>query len=216
MTWRSERWGRRGSWSPSRGSAAWGCPRGTGRRTTRIDRDDPPRARARDHFLDTADVYGQGANEEFLGRASRAGATNRARDEVRQPLVRRRHAAIDGTPEYVRAAIAASLERLDVDHVDLYYQHRVDPNTPIEETVGAMAELVDAGKVRHLGLSEAGPDTIRRAHAVHPITALQSEWSLWTRDPEAEVLSVVRELGIGSSPTVPSAAVSSPGASVAG
>jgi aryl-alcohol dehydrogenase-like predicted oxidoreductase len=104
---------------------------------------------------------------------------------------------IDGSPDYVRDAIDASLRRLNVDYVDLYYQHRVDAQTPIEETVGAMAELVEAGKVRHLGLSEAGPETIRRAHAVHPITALQSEWSLWTRDPEGGVLDTVRELGIG-------------------
>ena len=104
---------------------------------------------------------------------------------------------IDGTPRYVHAAIDASLRRLRVDYVDLYYQHRVDGNTPIEETVGAMAELVEAGKVKHIGLSEAGPQTIRRAHVVHPITALQSEWSLWTRDPEAEVLPTVRDLGIG-------------------
>ena len=149
-------------------------------------------------FLDTADVYGQGANEELVGRAI-AGrrdefvlATkfgNRWFDDGTR--------TIDGSPDYVRAAIDASLKRLNVEYVDLYYQHRVDANTPIEETVGAMAELVEAGKVKHLGLSEAGPDTIRRAHAVHPITALQSEWSLWTRDPEAEVLPVVRELGIG-------------------
>src|SRR5213078_4712457 len=104
---------------------------------------------------------------------------------------------IDGSPEYVREAIDASLKRLGVDYVDLYYQHRVDADTPIEETVGAMAELVAAGKVRHLGLSEAGAQTIRRAQAVHPITALQSEWSLWTRDPEAEVLPAVRELDVG-------------------
>jgi aryl-alcohol dehydrogenase-like predicted oxidoreductase len=149
-------------------------------------------------FLDTADVYGQGDNEELVGRAI-AGrrdevvlATkfgNRWFDDGRR--------MIDGSPEYVREAIDASLRRLDVEYVDLYYQHRVDANTPIEETVGAMAELVTAGKVRHLGLSEAGPETIRRAHAVHPITALQSEWSLWTRDPEAAVLPTVRELGIG-------------------
>jgi aryl-alcohol dehydrogenase-like predicted oxidoreductase len=104
---------------------------------------------------------------------------------------------INGRPEYVRAACDASLERLGVDHIDLYYQHRVDKTVPIEETVGAMAELVEQGKVRHLGLSEASPETIRRAHAVHPITALQTEYSLWTRDPEAEVLPTVRELGIG-------------------
>ena len=149
-------------------------------------------------FLDTADVYGQGDNEELVGRAI-AGR----RDEVvlATKFGNRRlqdgTRTIDGSPEYVRSAIDASLRRLNVDYVDLYYQHRVDANTPIEETVGAMAELVDEGKVRHLGLSEAGPETIRRAHAVHPITALQSEWSLWTRDPEGGVLDTVRELGIG-------------------
>jgi len=149
-------------------------------------------------FLDTADVYGQGDNEELVGRAI-AGR----RDEVvlATKFGNRRTQdgtrTIDGSPEYVRSAIDASLRRLNVDYVDLYYQHRVDANTPIEETVGAMAELVSAGKVRHLGLSEAGPETIRRAHAVHPITALQSEWSLWTRDPEGGVLDTVRELGIG-------------------
>ena len=149
-------------------------------------------------FLDTADVYGRGANEELVGRAI-AGR----RDEVvlATKFGNRWFAdgtrTIDGTPAYVHAAIDASLRRLEVDHVDLYYQHRVDASTPIEETVGAMAELVHAGKVRYLGLSEAGPQTIRRAQAVHPITALQSEWSLWTRDPEAEVLPTVRELGIG-------------------
>ena len=149
-------------------------------------------------FLDTADVYGQGANEELVGRAI-AGrrdevvlATkfgNRWFDDGRR--------TIDGSPDYVREAIDASLRRLNVDYVDLYYQHRVDADTPIEETVGALAELVRAGKVKHIGLSEAGPETIRRAHAVHPITALQSEWSLWTRDPESAVLPTVRELGIG-------------------
>jgi aryl-alcohol dehydrogenase-like predicted oxidoreductase len=149
-------------------------------------------------FLDTADVYGDGDNEELVGRAI-AGR----RDEVvlATKFGNRRleggTRTIDGSPEYVRSAIDASLRRLNVDYVDLYYQHRVDANTPIEETVGAMAELVSAGKVRHLGLSEAGPETIRRAHAVHPITALQSEWSLWTRDPEGGVLDTVRELGIG-------------------
>jgi aryl-alcohol dehydrogenase-like predicted oxidoreductase len=149
-------------------------------------------------FLDTADVYGEGDNEELVGRAiaGRRGEVvlatkfgNRRFDDGRR--------TIDGSPAYVRSAIDASLRRLNVDYVDLYYQHRVDANTPIEETVGAMAELVSAGKVRHLGLSEAGPETIRRAHAVHPITALQSEWSLWTRDPEGDVLDTVRELGIG-------------------
>jgi aryl-alcohol dehydrogenase-like predicted oxidoreductase len=150
------------------------------------------------NFLDTADVYGQGDNEELVGRAI-AGR----RDEV---VLATKFGnrwfddgtrTIDGSPQYVRDAIDASLRRLNVEYVDLYYQHRVDANTPIEETVGAMAELVAAGKVRHLGLSEAGPETIRRAHVVHPITALQSEWSLWTRDPEQAALPTVRELGIG-------------------
>jgi aryl-alcohol dehydrogenase-like predicted oxidoreductase len=149
-------------------------------------------------FLDTADVYGQGANEELVGRAI-AGHRD---DVVLATKFGNRwfddgSRTIYGTPEYVQTAIDASLRRLNVDHVDLYYQHRVDANTPIEETVGAMAELVRAGKVKHIGLSEAGPETIRRANGVHPITALQSEWSLWTRDPEGEVLQTVRELGIG-------------------
>ncbi|HET8529366.1 MAG TPA: aldo/keto reductase [Gaiellaceae bacterium] len=149
-------------------------------------------------FLDTADVYGQGSNEQLVGKAI-AGR----RDEVVlatkfgnrwfEDGTRR----IDGSPDYVRQAIDASLRRLGVDHVDLYYQHRVDADTPIEETVAAMAEQVQAGKVKHLGLSEAGAQTIRRAHAVHPITALQSEYSLWTRDPEGEILDTCRELGIG-------------------
>jgi len=157
-------------------------------------------------FLDTADVYGVsfGENERLVGRAI-AGR----RDEVvlatkfanaTNPDGSRR---IDGRPEYVREAIDASLARLGVDHVDLYYQHRVDADTPIEETVGAMAELVAAGKVRHLGLSEASAATIRRAHAVHPITALQSEYSLWTRDLEGEILDTCRELGIGLVPYSP-------------
>jgi aryl-alcohol dehydrogenase-like predicted oxidoreductase len=149
-------------------------------------------------LLDTADVYGQGDNEELVGRA----IAGRRDDVVLATKFGNRwfddgSRTIDGTPAYVNEAIDASLRRLNVDHVDLYYQHRVDANTPIEETVGAMAELVRAGKVKHIGLSEAGPETIRRANAVHPITALQSEWSLWSRDPEGEVLSTVRELGIG-------------------
>ena len=149
-------------------------------------------------FLDTADVYGAGHNEELVGRAI-AGR----RDEVvlatkfGNRWFEDGSRTIDGSPEYVRQAIDASLRRLNVDHVDLYYQHRVDANTAIEETVGAMAQLVAVGKVKHIGLSEAGAETIRRASAVHPITALQSEWSLWTRDPEDEVLPTVRELGIG-------------------
>jgi aryl-alcohol dehydrogenase-like predicted oxidoreductase len=149
-------------------------------------------------LLDTADVYGQGRNEELVGRAI-AGR----RDEVvlatkfGNRWFEDGSRTIDGSPDYVRSALDASLKRLGVDHVDLYYQHRVDANTPIEETVGALAELVEAGKVKHIGLSEAGVDTIRRAHAVHPITALQSEYSLWTRDPEDGVLDTCRELGIG-------------------
>jgi aryl-alcohol dehydrogenase-like predicted oxidoreductase len=149
-------------------------------------------------FLDTADIYGQGANEELVGRAiagrrDEVVLATKFGNRVREDGTR----TIDGSPDYVRQAIDASLRRLGVDYVDLYYQHRVDANTPIEETVGALAELVRAGKVRHIGLSEAGAQTIRRAHAVHPITALQSEWSLWTRDPEPEALPTVRELGIG-------------------
>ena len=149
-------------------------------------------------FIDTADIYGNGHNEELVGRAIKG-----RREEVVLAtkfgnLVRPDGSrAIRGSAGYVRSACDASLKRLGVDTIDLYYQHRVDPDTPIEETVGAMAELVAAGKVRHLGLSEAAPATIRRAHAVHPITALQSEYSLWTRDHEKDVLPTVRELGIG-------------------
>jgi aryl-alcohol dehydrogenase-like predicted oxidoreductase len=150
-------------------------------------------------FLDTADMYGWGANERLVGKA----IADR-RDEfvvaskfgnIRGPAGE--YLGISGTPDYVRSACDASLERLGVDSIDLYFQHRVDPETPIEETVGAMADLVQEGKVRYLGLSEAAPDTIRRAHAVHPISALQTEYSLWSRDPEAEILPTVRELGIG-------------------
>jgi aryl-alcohol dehydrogenase-like predicted oxidoreductase len=157
-------------------------------------------------FFDTADMYGPYTNEELLGRALKG-----RREEViiatkfgivrdpKKPDFR----GISGKPNYVRKSCEGSLQRLGVDVVDLYYQHRVDPDTPIEETVGAMAELVGEGKVRFLGLSEAGAETIRRAHAVHPITALQSEYSLWTRDPEDEVLGVCRELGIGFVPYSP-------------
>src|SRR3954466_13012329 len=151
------------------------------------------------NFLDTADMYGPFTNEQLVGRAIRG-----RRDEVvlATKFGNERNpdgswVGINGTPEYVRKACDASLERLGVDRIDLYYQHRVDNDTPIEETVGAMKELVEAGKVRHLGLSEAAPETIGRAHAVHPITALQTEYSLWTRDPEDEILPTVRELGIG-------------------
>jgi aryl-alcohol dehydrogenase-like predicted oxidoreductase len=156
-------------------------------------------------FLDTADMYGPFTNEQLVGRAV-AGR----RDEVvlatkfgneRRPDGSR--VGINGRPEYVRAACDASLQRLGVDVIDLYYQHRVDPDTPVEDTWGAMAELVQTGKVRHLGISEAAPSTIRRAHAVHPVTALQTEWSLWSRDPEDELLPLVRELGIGFVPYSP-------------
>ncbi len=157
-------------------------------------------------LLDTADMYGPYKNEELVGKAikGRRDAVNIATKFgiVRDP----QNAAmrgINGQPDYVRACCEASLKRLGVDHVDLYYQHRVDPNTPIEETVGAMADLVKAGKVRYLGLSEAAPATIRRAHKIHPISALQTEYSLWSRDPEDEILPTVRELGIGFVPYSP-------------
>ena len=162
-------------------------------------------------FLDTAQLYGPMTNEELIGRAidghrdeyviatkfgRRIEPTTKAGDlSTLGPL--------DGSANHVRASIEGSLRRLGTDHVDLYYQHRVDPNVPIEETVGAMAELVQQGKVRHLGLSEAAPDTIRRAHATHPITAVQTEYSLWSRDPEAGVIPVCRELGIGFVPYSP-------------
>ncbi len=151
------------------------------------------------NFLDTSDAYGPFKNEELVGRAIR-GRRERVVIATKFGIERRpdgTSAGINGRPEYVRRACDASLRRLGVDHIDLYYQHRVDPKVPIEETVGAMADLVKAGKVRHLGLSEAAPPTIRRAHAVHRITALQSEYSLWSRDPEDEILPTVRELGIG-------------------
>jgi aryl-alcohol dehydrogenase-like predicted oxidoreductase len=157
-------------------------------------------------FLDTADTYGIGDNEELVGKTIRG-----RRDEVflatKFANVRKKDDPkfweIDGRPEYVRSACDASLKRLGVDHIDLYYQHRVDPRTPIEDTVGAMAELVKAGKVKYLGLSEASPATIRRAHKVHPITALQTEYSLWERHVEKEILPTVRELGIGFVPYSP-------------
>ncbi|GAB3199278.1 aldo/keto reductase [Nocardioides hungaricus] len=156
-------------------------------------------------FLDTADMYGPFTNEQLVGKAI-AGH----RDEVRlatkfgnERLPDGTRVGINGRPEYVRSACDASLQRLGVDHIDLYYQHRVDQTVPIEETVGAMRELVEAGKVRHLGLSEASPETIRRAHAVHPITALQTEYSLFTRDLEDEILPTIRELGIGLVPYSP-------------
>jgi aryl-alcohol dehydrogenase-like predicted oxidoreductase len=162
------------------------------------------------NFLDTAQLYGPLTNEELVGRA-----INGHRDEyvIATKFARRMDNAapgdmstlgpLDGSADHVRSSIEGSLERLGTDHVDLYYQHRVDPKVEIEETVGAMAELVQQGKILHIGLSEAAPETIRRAHAVHPITAVQTEYSLWTRDPEAEVLPTCRELGIGFVPYSP-------------
>jgi aryl-alcohol dehydrogenase-like predicted oxidoreductase len=151
------------------------------------------------NFLDTADIYGPFTNERLVGRAIKG-----RRDEVVLATKfgnvrneRGERLGIRGDREYVLAACDASLERLGTDHIDVYYQHRVDPNTPIEETVGAMAELVEQGKVRYLGLSEAAAETIRRAHAVHPVSALQTEYSLWSRDVEDEILAAIRELGIG-------------------
>jgi aryl-alcohol dehydrogenase-like predicted oxidoreductase len=156
------------------------------------------------NFFDTADVYGTGHNEELVGKVL---GKNRKRviiaTKFGNQVLEGGKRAINGRPEYVRSACDASLKRLGVDHIDLYYQHRVDKNVPIEETVGAMAELVRAGKVRYLGLSEAGAKTIRRAHATHPISALQSEYSLWTRDYEDEVIPTLRELGIGFVPFSP-------------
>ncbi|TCO65560.1 aldo/keto reductase [Actinocrispum wychmicini] len=154
-------------------------------------------------LLDTADVYGMGANEELVGRAI-AGRRSSVVLATKFGIDRDNTAmGVRADPDYVRSACDASLRRLGVDHIDLYYLHRVDPNVPIEDTVGAMAGLVDAGKVSHLGLSEAGADTIRRANAVHPITALQSEWSLWTRDIEGSIVDTCRELGIGIVPFSP-------------
>lgn len=157
------------------------------------------------NFLDTADMYGVGRNEELVGRAIK-GARSRVIIATKFGNMRGADGSfqgINGKPEYVRQACEASLKRLQVDVIDLYYQHRVDPNTPIEDTVGAMADLVRAGKVRWLGLSEAAPATVRRAHAVHPIAALQTEYSLWSRDPEQEILPTLRELGIGFVPYSP-------------
>src|SRR2546429_5347220 len=152
--------------------------------------------------LDTAEIYGPYTNEELVGRAIKG-----RRDQVvlatKFGIVSHFGGGpglLDSSPANIRVAIEGSLKRLGTDHVDLYYQHRVDPNTPIEDTVGALAELVAEGKVRNIGLSEASPATIRRAHAVHPIAALQTEYSLWTRDPEPELLPLLRELGIGFVP----------------
>jgi aryl-alcohol dehydrogenase-like predicted oxidoreductase len=162
------------------------------------------------NFLDTAQLYGPLTNEELVGRAIKS---HRNEYVIATKFARRMDGAkpgdmstvgeLDGSADHVHRSIEGSLRRLGTDHIDLYYQHRVDPTVPIEETVGAMAELVEQGKVRHIGLSEAAPETIRRAHAVHPITAVQSEYSLWTRDPEAEVLPTCRELAIGFVPYAP-------------
>lgn len=156
------------------------------------------------NFLDTADAYGPFTNEELVGKAIK-GRRNQVVLATKFGIVRSQPlkggwapiTGINGRPEYVRSACDASLKRLGIDHIDLYFQHRIDAEVPIEDTVGAMADLVSAGKVRFLGLSEAGLQTIRRAHTVHPISALQSEYSLWTRDPEEELLPILRELGIG-------------------
>src|ERR1700723_418696 len=158
------------------------------------------------NFLDTADAYGIGDNEELVGKTIRGRrdeffiATKFANIRTKEDPSKW---GLSGKPEYVQSACEASLKRLGVDHIDLYYQHRVDPNTPIEDTVGAMAELVKAGKMKYLGLSEAAPNTIRRAHKVHPITALQTEYSLWERHAEKEIIPTLRELGIGFVPYSP-------------
>jgi aryl-alcohol dehydrogenase-like predicted oxidoreductase len=161
------------------------------------------------NFFDTADMYGPYTNEELLGRFFKGDKNRRSKvllatkfgivRDLNDPSKR----GISGRPEYVRQSAEGSLQRLGTDHIDLYYQHRVDPTVPIEETVGAMSRLVEEGKVRYLGLSEAGPDTIRRAHATHPISALQTEYSLWSRDVEADILPLLRELGIGLVPYSP-------------
>jgi len=153
------------------------------------------------NFLDTADVYGPHLNEELVGKAIRGRRRDQLVIATKFGIVRDPKDAnlrgVNGKPEYVRKACEASLRRLGIEYIDLYYQHRVDPDTPIEDTVGAMAKLVEEGKIRHIGLSEARPETLRRASQVHPITALQTEYSLWTRDPEQEVVPTCRELGIG-------------------
>ena len=155
-------------------------------------------------LIDTAEVYGPYTNEELVGRALK-GRRDQAVLATKFGLISHtgRPSGPDSSPASIRAAVEGSLKRLDTDRIDLYYQHRVDPDTPIEETVGALADLVAKGKIRHIGLSEAGPETIRRAHAVHPVTAVQSEYSLFTRDPEARVLPVLRELNIGFVPFSP-------------
>ena len=198
--WRRAGSAREGSKSRRSGSAAWGCPSSTARRTKprrspRSTGRSSSGSRSSTRRTSTAWARTSGSS----ARRSRAGATSSSSRRSSATCAARRvsRSASAARPDYVRSACEASLERLGVETIDLYYQHRVDLETPIEETVGAMAELVQEGKVRHLGLSEASAATIRRAHAVHPITALQTEYSLWTRDPEPEILPTVRELGIG-------------------
>jgi aryl-alcohol dehydrogenase-like predicted oxidoreductase len=163
------------------------------------------------NFLDTSDMYGPFTNEELVGKAIK-GRRNQVIVATKFGIMRNAPSTdggwapitgISGRPEYVRSSCDASLKRLGIDHIDLYYQHRVDVNVPIEETIGAMADLVKAGKIRYIGLSEAGVETIRRAHVVHPVSALQTEYSLWSRDPEEEILPTLRELGIGFVPYSP-------------
>ncbi|WP_285116449.1 aldo/keto reductase [Leifsonia sp. fls2-241-R2A-40a] len=157
-------------------------------------------------FFDTAEMYGPYANEELLAKAFADGRRDRVVIATKFGTLKHREndeRGLDGSPENVRLSVEGSLRRLQTDHIDLYYQHRMDPDTPIEDTVGALKELIEEGKIRHYGLSEAAPATIRRANAVHPVTAIQTEYSLWTRDPEAEVLPTVRELGIGFVPYSP-------------
>ena len=157
-------------------------------------------------FFDTAEIYGPYTNEELLARAFAGGRRDRVVIATKFGTILHRsknERGLDGSPENVRLSVEGSLKRLQTDRIDLYYQHRMDPGTPIEETVGALKELIEEGKIRHYGLSEAAPETIVRANAVHPVTAVQTEYSLWTRDPEAEVLPTVRELGIGFVPYSP-------------
>jgi aryl-alcohol dehydrogenase-like predicted oxidoreductase len=150
-------------------------------------------------FIDTAEVYGPYSNEQLVGRAL-AGRRDQVVLATKFGLISHRNGdalMVDGHPDNIRVAIEGSLKRLGTDHVDLYYQHRIDPSVPVEETIGTLSELVREGKVKHIGLSEAAPETIRRAHSVHPLTAIQNEYSLWTRDPESEILPLIRKLGIG-------------------
>ncbi|WP_370057273.1 aldo/keto reductase [Leifsonia sp. EB41] len=157
-------------------------------------------------FFDTAEIYGPYTNEELLARAFAGGRRDRVVIATKFGTILHRsknERGLDGSPENVRLSVEGSLKRLQTDRIDLYYQHRMDPGTPIEETVGALKELIEEGKIRHYGLSEAAPETIVRANAVHPVTAVQTEYSLWTRDPETEVLPTVRELGIGFVPYSP-------------